>query len=302
MKIVVIGAKNSGAKNDPSVLADAAAKNGHVVEVLYWEELVFTITTGAVEVRSGETSIADMQPELVITVGWYKAGALSMYRDVAYSLALYLQSQNITFWSSEMAQQRSTSKLSCMVQLALEGVAVPRTVFSLTTTRATEAAQWPSVVKAVSASRGRSNYLIHSQQELASAVLDDAFYLVQPFLENDHDLRVICFGGEPSMVLRRSRAQDADTHLNNTSQGGSAVWLALDEISPQILTISRKICKIMGREMAGIDFIPDNSSPSGYSCLEVNAIPQLTSGYDVDKKLQAFTDALTNLEKESNSA
>ena len=48
----------------------------------------------------------------------------------------------------------------------------------------------------------------------------------------------------------------------------------------------------MQREMAGIDLIPDSSAPGGYACLEVNAIPQLTSGYGVDVKMSEFAQSL----------
>ena len=44
--------------------------------------------------------------------------------------------------------------------------------------------------------------------------------------------------------------------------------------------------------MAGIDFIPNDLSPYRYSCLEVNAIPQLTSGHDADVKIQQLVTAI----------
>ena len=59
-----------------------------------------------------------------------------------------------------------------------------------------------------------------------------------------------------------------------------------------MLTESEKICIIMNRQLAGIDFIPDSSSPYGYSCLEVNAIPQLTSGYDVTTKMKKLSESI----------
>jgi len=51
--------------------------------------------------------------------------------------------------------------------------------------------------------------------------------------------------------------------------------------------------------MAGIDFIPDAESPYGYSCLEVNALPQLTSGTDVDKKMSTLYNVVATLKERS---
>lgn len=287
-KITIIGSRHSGSKNNPNILAEHLLAHDSSVQVVYWEDLLFAIKPNNVTIYDRQQLLFADTPDLVIALGWYKNGRKSIYRDVAYSLALYLDSRGIEFWNREMLHQRSTSKLSCMMQLALQGVPVPTTYFSLQADLALDSQAVPYIAKAVAASRGVSNYLVKTDDERAALPMEDMHYLVQPFLPNDHDLRVICFGGKAAMVLRRSRAEDADTHLNNTSQGGEAQWLELEDMPPELLTISEKICTIMNREMAGIDFIPDQESTFGYSCLEVNAIPQLTSGHDINKKLDAF--------------
>lgn len=298
-RVLVIGSTGSGGKNDPSVIAEHLQENGHDVILCHWEDLVFDISTDDVKVMVNDNDIVTgLRPDLVIAVGWYKAGKRAYYRDIAFSLALYLDEANIRFWNSEMKHQRSTTKLSCMVQLALEGISVPHSLFSLNSNKL-PLLEGPAIVKAISASRGESNYLVQSKTEAHDILTRIPVSLVQPFMPNDHDLRVICFGGEPSLFLRRSRGGDADTHLNNTSQGGSAEWLDKADISEELLTVARKISIIMKREMGGIDFIPDPSSSFGYSCLEVNAIPQLTSGYDTKNKLHELATAIEHLESET---
>lgn len=287
--IVIIGARKTQAKNDPIVLAQALSGE-HDVKVVYWEDLAFSIQTNNVVVTSSGEPIFD-KANLVIAVGWYRNGKQSIYRDVALSLALYLKSKSIEFWNSEMLEQRSGSKLSCMVKLALSGVPVPTTYFCLTLKKVIRSSGLPCVVKAVSASRGQDNYLLKTEDDLVQYSSLKGAYLVQDFMPNDHDLRVICFAGKPKLVLRRSRT-DMSTHLNNTSQGGSAEWQKVESMQPELLTESEKICIIMSRELAGIDFVPDNTSPHGYACLEVNAIPQLTSGYDVARKMAEFANSV----------
>lgn len=298
-KIVIIGARHSGTKNDPVMLADSLRAEGAEVTVVRWEDIVFSIETGNVQLFDGEASLFDTAPDLVIAVGWYKSGRQSMYRDVAYAVALFLEARGIAYWNTEMGQQRSTSKLSCMVQLALEGISVPKTRFCLEAASAAGYQALPFVAKAAAASRGEANYLIKNEENRSQVIDEGGYFLVQPFLPNDHDLRVICFGGKPALVLRRSRSASAATHLNNTSQGGSAEWLELGAVPSELLTNAARICKIMNREMAGIDFIPDASSQFGYSCLEVNAIPQLTSGHDVEKKLAAFARTIAHAGNET---
>ena len=295
-QVLIIGSRNSGSKNNPDDIARFIAQNDAQVTTVHWEDLVFSVKSGVVAITAGDVDVLSAETDLVVAVGWYKNGKKSVYRDVAFALALALKNRSIRFWNSEMAYQRSTTKLSAMVQLALEGVPVPDTTFSLDTRKALATYEtYPYVIKAIAASRGESNYLIENEAQLAEANLSEGFFLIQPFLENDHDLRVICFGGKPTLVLRRSRQENADTHMNNTSQGGNADWLELSSLTPELLTLSEKVCMIMGREMAGIDLIPDSSSSVGYSCLEVNAVPQLTSGTDSDKKLTAFAQAVRDL-------
>lgn len=299
-KVVIIGSRESGTKNSPSIIATHLRERGVDVTLCFWESLVFDIRTSKVTISfNGKDLATDLKPDLVIGLGWYKGGTRAYYRDIAYATALYLERAGIQLWNGEMARQRSTTKLSCMVQLALHDLPVPNTLFSLDRSQLV-LPEPPYIAKAFSASRGQDNFLIKTQHQ-ATEVFNTAHnpYLIQPFLPNDHDLRVICFGGEPSLVLRRSRKKSSDTHLNNTSQGGEAQWLDVASIDEKLLTLSRKICIIMGREMGGIDFIPDTTSPSGYSCLEVNAIPQLTSGHDVSKKLDMLARVI--LQKEGGT-
>lgn len=300
MRIVVAGARKSGTKNDPHVIASALMQAGHEVDIVTWESLRFTIRTGGVRIFNANKELFVEKIDRIIALGWYKSGRQAIYRDVAFSLGLVAQHKGASVWNSEILQQRSTSKLSCMVQLALAGIDVPPTQFSLESAELVENAPLPFVAKAAAASRGEHNYLISSESERQSVVaLSDMPLLLQPFLPNTHDLRIICFGGQPQLALQRSRPIGANTHLNNTSQGATASWVELDELPPEILTNSRKICKIMSREMAGIDFIPDTHAASGYSCLEVNAIPQLTSGFGVETKIEALVRALDKQESEN---
>lgn len=294
MKVLVLGSKDHGSKNDPAIVASGIQSEDLLTEIVYWEDLVFYISTGSVFVKSLGKDVFDENPGLIITMGWYKKQ--KGYRDVGYAFGLVAQRHNVPIWNSEILMQRSTTKLSCMVQLALNDISVPTSVFSLEDPSYMNDQPLPFIAKDPAASRGESNHLISAEDERRGFVETGGGYLVQPFLPNDHDLRVICFDGRPQLVLKRSRAEASETHLNNTSQGGSSEWLDLSQIPSELLTISEKICKIMGREMAGIDFIPNAESPYHYSCLEVNAIPQLTSGVDVEKKMAALKSTINRYE------
>lgn len=294
-KVLIIGSRQAGTKNDPNAIASGLCSDDVTTKLVYWEDIIITVKGGSVQILVDGSDIIADTPDLVIAVGWYKNGRKAIYRDLALSVSLVLKHAGIPFWNREIALQRSSTKLSTMVQLALEGIPVPDSYFSLDVQKVASMLERPFIAKAVSASRGNLNFLVENDEIMTQVTDADADFLIQPFLPNDHDLRVICFDGKPRLILRRARQEGVSTHLNNTSQGGDARWLELSEVAPELLTLSEKICTIMGREMAGIDLIPDATSVLGYSCLEVNAVPQLTSGTDSDKKLAAFAQAIREL-------
>jgi glutathione synthase/RimK-type ligase-like ATP-grasp enzyme len=305
-EVVIVGSKDNQGKNDPAVITKSLAGNGQFGErAVWWEDLVFDISSGDVRLETSGQPFCSDATRLVVALNWYKNKDLSIFRDVAFAAGLYMADRKTKVWNSEIVHQRSATKLSCMQQLALAGVPVPRTLFSLDPVLLCQAVvqrlTFPVVVKAAAASRGNDNHLVQNESQLRELLETQTInrYIVQPYMPNDHDLRVICFGGEPQLIMRRARAQDSDTHLNNTSQGGEAKWLTIDSFADEILEQCKQIASIMGREMAGVDLIPDPASPTGYSCLEVNAIPQLTSGVDAAHKMQKLTESLIAFSKDT---
>lgn len=291
-KVLVFGSRDSGGKNDPSLIASSISSDVVSARVVFWEDLVFDIRESLVEVFVSDKNLFDEPIDMVLCFGWYKSGKKSVYKDVAYSLAQILQARGIKFWNSEMLHQRSTTKLSTMVQLALANIPVPRTIFSLDKSRIRGLLDFPYIAKAVAASRGQLNYLISNYADTLQYSTTDESFILQPFIQNTYDLRIICIGGEPKLLLRRSRGPGSKSHMNNTSQGGQSEWLDMSFLDNEVLTLVKEISTISKREMAGIDLIPDHTALSGYRCLEVNAIPQLSSGFDVERKVNTFREVM----------
>lgn len=295
--VLIIGSKNAEGKNDIQFMA-AHMSEPKSVTLAYWEDLLVTITDNQVSITDARQSIDLKDFELVMAFNWYKTGSQKMYRDLAFSVALYLEDNKVTFWNREMIMQRSTTKLSAMVQLALNGFPVPNTLFSLDAQRLLSAHDtFPVIAKDAAASRGRNNHLCHSADELSKVIAAQPAtnqLLLQEFIPNESDLRVVCFGGKPALAIKRSR-QSAETHLNNTSQGAVAELIELTNLKPEIIENTSKICYTMGRDMAGVDFLFDKDNPNRYVVLEVNAIPQLTSGSYVTEKMAALEQTLTEL-------
>lgn len=292
--IILLGSKLISDKNDPnavnSVFVEKLAGK-HDIRQVNFEDLVINVSDSGVLIHDSVSGANIKDCDLVIALNWYLSTNQAPLRDIALSVANYLSSHKVKFWNSEMAEQRSTTKISSTVTLALNGFKVPKTIFSLNKTALTNetnsALQFPVICKAASASRGEHNFKVSSQAQLQEILNSSKrAMIIQEFIPNDYDLRIICFAGQPKLVIKRSRQND-QTHLNNTSQGGSAEIIELAKVEAGVLTNAQKISKIMHRELAGIDFIIDPKNNEAI-CLEVNSIPQLTSGSFVSQKLDEF--------------
>lgn len=301
-KLLLVGSKQNGTKNSVHDIARLLQDQPYQITVIFWEDLIFNISKNTQSVTADGIEIAE-NFDLVIGFNWYKTGRLTIYRDVALTFALYLQHNNVDFWNNEMAHQRSTTKLSMMMQLAINDIDIPKTTYSLDARQlaAVNGMVFPCIIKGMAASRGAENYLVKDSQELQKIVLANEVnkYLVQEFIANDSDLRLVCAAGAPVMAIERKRT-NADTHLNNTSQGASARQIEIDTLPPELLTKTEKICRITGRELAGVDWMLANDGSDRKVCLEVNAIPQISSGTYVETKIEKIGDRINQfLDKEN---
>lgn len=289
--IIIIGSKNFGTKNNPTDIFNVLEISNK--QLVYWEDLLFEISGDSQQITDTVSNIDISSAKLVLFFGWYKKDHNGIYKDMALTLAEYLNAHGVEFWNSEALSQRSTTKLSAMMQLSLAGIDIPRTIYAFNTNiLRSQEAKYPCILKAAAASRGNDNFFITSDEARQKSLNDDFnLFLQQEYIANDYDIRVICFDGIPKLAIKRSRT-NKKTHLNNTSQGGSAEMLELASLPHEVLTNTIKICKIMKRQMAGVDWLVANDGSQRYACLEVNAIPQLTTGSYIEEKLKTLNDSI----------
>lgn len=183
---------------------------------------------------------------------------------------------------------RDSSKLMQAVQFFELGLPVACTVLvtpAVLTGKAPLPFGFPCIMKAAYGAHGNDNYLVNSMLEASEIAAKSAGkrFVLQRFVPNDNDYRVLIIGGEV-LVIGRSAANGS--HLNNTSQGGSAV-LANGEVPDEVITQSRKIMEHLDMTIAGVDLLADKNTGKFYF-LEVNSQPQLMSGAFIDEKAQAL--------------
>jgi glutathione synthase/RimK-type ligase-like ATP-grasp enzyme len=208
------------------------------------------------------------------------------YLDLAFVVSKYLQSHKVRFFNKDYLNYRPVSKLAQAAIFYELKLPSPAIMFSINKQRLSKAAKskhFPLVLKAAQASHGENNYLLESIVDLDRILKNkpDIQFIVQDYIHNDHDYRVLMMNRKPCLQIRR-RGQD-DTHLNNTSKGAEAK--ITDDIELLVLKHAEKLADFLKVDLAGVDIMYDSQNQQ-YYFLEINFQPQIISGALIDEKME----------------
>lgn len=219
--------------------------------------------------------------------------------EIAMALAKYIEKRGGKVMNREIMSFPAMTKLGEMVRMADKKIPMPDS-FSVRDKYLAEMAKrqklpygfaFPLIVKSVAGSMGANNWLVKTWEEFAEIVAlpREQLVVVQQFIPNDSDYRVLVFGGDVRAVMRRSR-QDDSTHVNNTSAGGKGEMIDPAEFPEDWKEIALKAAAATNRsDIAGVDIIVDKETGKPY-VLEVNKTPQIETGSNIDTKTTIFTD------------
>lgn len=151
--------------------------------------------------------------------------------------------------------------------------------------------KYPFIMKPNLGSKGESIFLIKSSADLNKFNVDDLKdYIVQNFIENDGDYRVLVLGGKPLGIIKRVARKGS--FLNNISQGGTAVMEFNVDLRIKLGQAAANVGSYFDLSFCGIDFIIDKKTQEIYF-LELNTTPQWqgfqkTTGIKVSEKIVDF--------------
>ena len=219
--------------------------------------------------------------------------------EKAIAVAQYLAMKDVPFVDSYILTQ-GKGKLASAFLATRHGVPVPKTFYASnnmyeTIFRINSPFEYPFIFKGDRTSKGRDNYLINSYEELVSCVRNNTEgidMIAQEFIPNDGDMRVLVLDGKIGPVIFRHGSKGS--HLNNTSQGGTAQLLDASVLDSKMVADCIEEAKIEGLQVAGVDVIINKKTNRHY-VLEVNQAPQLTTGAFVNEKLTAYASMIKRM-------
>lgn len=131
--------------------------------------------------------------------------------------------------------------------------------------------QFPVIAKPNNGSRGEGIHLLKSIDDLQKLEQPLKEYVLQNFMTNDGDWRIIVIGGRPLGVMKRI-AQEG-SFLNNISRGAHSINETDETIRKELFAIAPKVAALFRLRFCGVDIIRDNETGQ-LKVLEVNTVPQ----------------------------
>lgn len=253
----------------------------------------------AVHIRDNQLDIIDVitNSSLSNLAGLYFAN-WRKHPEFALASAEFMKRQGKPIISEEVLGVMPMSKLGEMVLLSDKNIPLPNSIFMRNKhwlKYLKKGGKLPfgdqAIVKSISGSMGADNYLVRSPDEFRQLLKRDLdmLFVVQEFIPNTCDYRIIFIGNEAKIAIKRSRV-DEDTHVNNTSKGASAELIPLDQIPAEMIEIAKNAAHAVRRNTyCGVD-IMQHQDTGAYYVLEVNKTPQMETGSNTNEKITALTD------------
>lgn len=279
---------------DPQSLTDLlnGAKGGVDVKWAFFDDLVFNISNELTEVYDARNQ-QNLQDYAVVYFRYW-----GQQQGHAMATARICQKLGVRFIDREVLRDGSFSKLTQYVNLAEAGIPFPDTLVAnahnLLAHYESKGFTFPLILKALGGTRGLDNYLVQNEAQLRQLLDQNAGldFLLQTYIENDGDYRVVVMGDDIVMLIRRKAKEG--THLNNTSQGGSAEIVPIQELPEEVQDQCVQAAKFFKRDVAGIDMVKSKTN-GRYYCFEVNRAPQIEQASFKAEKAELLVEYLAQL-------
>jgi glutathione synthase/RimK-type ligase-like ATP-grasp enzyme len=280
------------------LLSSAIAENGAQATKVGLLDMAVWVENNSLKVVDLANNKDMLDYETLYMANWRKGP------EFALAVSQYMLRNERRVVTGELSRYLPMTKLGELVYMSDKNIPLPRSLVMRIKhwKKAIRDKQdppfgYPFVLKAINGSMGANNFLIKNRKDLKDVLSGDpeVLYVAQEFIPNDRDYRLIVMGGEVKIVIMRKR-KSADTHLNNTSAGAEGTFLELDDVSDEMKLLAVRAADAVGRtEFAGVDIIVDSENGSMY-VLEVNKSPQIETGSNVEKKIQAMAQYLAGSE------
>ncbi len=198
--------------------------------------------------------------------------SLKAHRDNLVQMGLvadfcaYMQSQGVAIVDPGIMHSDSLNKVEMTKLLMENGLPIVPSRFILST-NGIKRKDLPCIVKATIGSCGVGVQKLSTLKEVRAWRKEATFpAIVQSWIPNNSDMRVLVVGGKVATIVERKRVSG---DLNNLSQGASGTEVELPE---ELKTLAIRAAEVFGYDIAGVDLLHDSENDAWYM-LEINRAP-----------------------------
>ncbi len=153
---------------------------------------------------------------------------------------------------------------------------------------------YPLIAKTTQGSEGQGVFLCDNQKSLDSLLKKHSPLLLQKYIKNTGDYRVIVVGNKVLGTIKRMASQNE--FRNNVALGGTAQ--VVNNIDNELEQIAIEATKSLGYAVAGVDIIFDELEKK-YKIIEVNLGPKFlgfekATGINVAKSIIEYLNKITD--------
>ena len=261
---------------------DITKYRGFEAEVASYKDLAFSIDGENTQITIFSTGkdLKDFSKIIVLSTS-----PQHLQNYIFSALACYCRKNNIVLMDDSFSNL--DGKLFALWRFWENGIPVAKTFFGPKAFLAQRLAEIGNkgILKSVQGTKGKDNYLISSKEEL-NQIIDsspDTSFILQNFVPNDGDWRIILINFEPKLAIYRS--SHGKDYRNNTSVGGEATLVPLQDVDSKIIELAINSAKALDIKIAGADIMQDKNT-GDYTVLEVNRTPQLVTGAFTPEKTE----------------
>jgi len=201
----------------------------------------------------------------------------------------------------EKGRPSDACKAYQMLALKKAGIEVPKTIYgslwNLLKVMNEGKMDFPIILKGSGGDRGTRVFKADNQKDLEKLVRDlrrseideGRRYMLQEFIPNDGDYRILVLGDKVLGIMKRS-SQSKEEFRNNYSMGGKVEVADLPEEIKEMATKAAKVCGLL---VAGVDVAFRDNDFKKPVVWEVNKGPQFkgfmqATGIDVPREIVKF--------------
>jgi glutathione synthase/RimK-type ligase-like ATP-grasp enzyme len=180
--------------------------------------------------------------------------------DMRSIIAEIAKSAGIPCLNQENLGYQYINKANQYLAFKRAGLPIPYTMVGypkvLRETVAAEGVATSRIVKLANGSNGNDNFLVNSARQFDDCATSEV-YVMQPFIPNDYDYRVIVAGNKAILSYKRTR-DSSKTHVNNVRKGATRDFGAGD-LPDDIEQLAVAASKAVNREISGVDILVAHS-------------------------------------------